>query len=137
MTSIRDMERTLLQEQLDALKHLAATMTEIAGRWSGQIVNNVLQVFTGTFPAEGYISAEYGAAIGAVTVTNLDDTVTITVVSGGASGSAPTSGTGVHKVPPRQTVTVPIGAHQFTIYGTAADEVSFVAYTAAARPVSG
>lgn len=135
--SIRDMERTLLQEQVDLLKHLAATMTEVAGRWSGQIVNNVLQVATAVFPAEGYITAEYGAAIGAVTVTNLDDAVTITVVSGGASGSAPSVGTGVHRVPPRASVTVPIAGHQFTIYGTAADEVSWVAYTAAARPVSG
>lgn len=133
----REAERILAAEQLAELRALRQIMTEQAARLSGRIVNNVLAVRTDTFPTAGLLVLDYGAAAGAVQVTNPSAANTITVYGAqDNSGVAPATGTGVYLVPPGQTITVPIASHVVTLYGTAADRVSYAVYTGAVGPSS-
>lgn len=133
----KEAERILAAEQLAELRALRQIMTEQAARLSGRIVNNVLAVRTDAFPTGGVIVLEYGAAAGAIQVTNPAAGNTVTVFGGqDNAGVAPTSGTGVYVVPPGQTITVPVASHVVTLYGTAADRVSYAVYTAAVGPSS-
>lgn len=130
-------EQQLAEETLAILRHQAQATTELMARLGGQIINNVLEVFSGTFPAAGYFARGYGVAIGAVTVDNLAAAATlVTVSSAGPSDSAP-SGVGTYVIDGGQCRTVPIGGRQVTIYGTEGQRFCFIAYTAAARPVTG
>lgn len=131
-------ERVLTAELLEALRHQAQTTTEFMERLGGQIINNVLDVFTATFATDGVITREYNVAAGSVEVCNDLNTNTVTVSSapagGGIAGSAPGGGTGVFKVKGGATRTVALASRTLSLYGTSGDTISVQVFTAAVRP---
>ena len=133
----RDDERTLAAQMLAELRTLAQTTTELAARFQGQVINNVLEVGTQIIPAGGtYVPFEWQAACGSFEIDN-QGTHPMQVTSAGptASGAAPTSGTGVTNIPAGAVRKVNVASHQVTVYGTAADVFCYQAFTAGARPV--
>lgn len=131
-----DAQRTLAAEQLQELRGLAQTMTELAARWSGQAINNVLEVGTVTIPA-GAVGVElsFGAAAGSIWVDNQSAANKMTVQAGAIGASAPTNGIGVAQVPFGQHRTINVASHVVTVYGTAGDTFVYQAFTCGARPV--
>lgn len=87
----RDAERVLAAELLDAFRAAAQTSTEFMERLQGRLVNHVLAVETVEIPAEGWVARNWGAAAGAVEVTNLGAataTATVPAVTVGANPAA-------------------------------------------------
>lgn len=131
----REARRVLDAELLAELRHFAQTSTQFMERLAGQAVNNVLDVFSGTFPTSGEFDRSYDVAAGAITVNNLGAAGhIITVVSDTPGAAAPPGGTGVYFVDGGTSRTVPLASHKFTVWGTAGDKVSFAVYTAAVVP---
>jgi len=125
---------TLLAGQMLAeFRAFAQTHTEFMARLAGNIVNDVLRVWTVTFDATGVVSQDFHVACGSLEVENLG-THPVTVINrGDASGSAPGGGVGVRVVPAGGHRIVPIGSRTLAVYGTAGDQISLVAYTVSAR----
>lgn len=135
--SPREAQRVLTAELLAALRHQAQASTEFMERLGGQIVNNILEQWSGTFDATGIITRDYGVAAGTVTVNNLGAAGhIITVSSSGQGGSAAPSGTGTGLVDGGTERTVPLGSRTMTLYGTNGDRVSFYVTTRAITPSS-
>jgi len=133
----REAERVLAAEQLEELRALRQTMTEFAGRLGGQIVNNVLAVEALVFADSLGVERSWHAAAGAIRVVNLSAANIVTVVAGASTGYAPTSGRGVYFVRPSSSETISIASHVVTFYGTAADKMSYQAWTIGVRPSAG
>lgn len=129
-------EKALSSELLAELRHNAQTTTEFMERLGGQIVNNVLEVWSGVFPADGVLTREYNVAAGSITVNHLGNAANIVTVSSAGPGSSAPTGTGTYVLAGGTERTVPLASRQVTLYGTAADRVSFAVYTAGPRPVS-
>lgn len=133
-------QEAILTEQLQEMRAMAQTMTAWTQRLQGQVINNILEVATYVIPADGYVTREYGAAAGYVTVTPGQALRAYTVEaaaarSGTAPVVAPTLGVGVHLIPLGSVGrTVPLASRTFTIYGTPGDAVSIVVGTAAPMP---
>ena len=131
-------ERVVAAETLEAMRHYAQTTTEFMERLAGQAINNVLEVWSGVIPPEGYLPREYNVAAGAVQVNNLGvlaNVMTVSSTSPTTSGTAP-SGTGTFVVAGGTCRTVPLASHNFTVYGTAGDRISIAVFTAGPRPVT-
>lgn len=127
-------ERELQATLMEQLRHYAQTTTEFAAQLAGQAVNDVLEVFTGTLPPEGYITRTYHVAAGAIEVSNWGVAANfMTVRAGGPAGSVP-SGTGCYVIAGGASRTVPLASRELTIWGTAGDRFSFAVFTAAVRP---
>lgn len=132
----REAERLLAAETLEAARIAAQQSTALSARLQGMLTNDVLGMGTWIFDATGApMPLQFKAAIGALVVRNLSAANTISVVVGGASASAPTSGRGVWRIPPGIREPVPIGNTEATVYGVAGEAISWAAYTAAVRPV--
>lgn len=131
----RETANVLAAEQLAELRHIAQTFTSFAARLEGRLVNDVLEVATRTIPTAGYIALSYGAAAGAVNVSN-PGANTVTVSASGPAEARPTQGIGVYVVPGANSRTVPVASRQITLWGTAGDTVSYIAYAAAPLPVT-
>ena len=133
---MNDAQRALAAEQLQETRSLNQTMTELAARWSGQAINNVLEVGSGSIPSTGTPGVElsWGAAAGSITLDN-QGTHPMTVQAAPIGASAPTGGIGVYPVPANSRRTINIGSHVVTVYGTAADTFAYQAFTCGARPV--
>jgi hypothetical protein len=133
---VNDAQRTLAAEQLQELRGLAQTMTELAARWSGQAINNVLEVGSNVIPSTGTPGVEisWGAAAGSIEVDN-QGTHPMTVQAAPIGASAPASGIGVYPVPANSRRTINLASHVVTVYGTAADVFAYQAFTCGARPV--
>lgn len=128
-------ERELVAELLDALRQQAQTTTEFMARLGGQVINDVLEVATLVIPTEGFIARDYSVAAGCIDVSNLGVAANLmTVTSGGPGAAAPPSGTGVYIIAGGSRRTVSLASHQFTIWGTAGDKVSFQVFTSAISP---
>lgn len=138
MPSNREVERALGAELLEALRHQANTQTEWLERLAGQLVNHVLEVWSGTIGADGYIAREYGVAAGSVLVQNNSTTAghNVTVSSGSPVGSDAPSGLGTWVIPPGACQVVPLASRELTIYGTADDTVGFQVFTSLVQPVA-
>jgi hypothetical protein len=135
----REARRVLDAELLAELRHFAQTSTEFMQRLAGQSVNNVLDVFTATFAADAsglvFITRDYNVAAGCIQVSNLAAAGHfITVVAGSPGQSAPPGGTGVYLVDGGTTRTIALASRVVTLWGTAADKVSFQVFTAAVAP---
>jgi hypothetical protein len=127
----------LTSELVEQLRHLVQTQTEYLERLGGQVMNHVQEVGKFTFDAAATpMQKDYPVAIGCIVVNNTSDT-TVTVVSGAAAGSVPTSGLGAFDVAAGTQRTVPIGGHVVTVYGAAAKSFSFAIFTLGAAPVAG
>lgn len=125
-------ERELLCALLEEVQHFRSTTTEFGARFFGQAVNNVLSVETVTFDSTGYVMRSYHATAGAVEVRNLDDTNSVTVVSG-AAGTVPAQGIGVYVIPPNTVQVVNIASTTFSIFGTNNEKVSFQVFADGGR----
>lgn len=127
--SERQASREVLNQMLAELQRLNATETEMMARLhGGEILNNVLEVATYTFPAGGAWSKDYPAAIGSILVTN-GTAQPITYAAGGAFGGAPTVGSGVQIIPANSWLAIPVGGTTFTLYGTAGGTFGLQAFT--------
>jgi hypothetical protein len=114
---------------VDDIRYLRGTATEMAAHLRSQAVNGVLEVATLAITSDGNLTRTYNTAVGSVVVVNANATA-VTVASGGPTGTvAPTSGRGVMTVPANSWLAVPIGAHQFTVYGTAGQLVGLQVFT--------
>jgi len=133
----RDAERLLFAQLLAEFRDYTQRNTEFIGRLVGNIVNDTLEVASGTFDASGVIVRAFHAPIGHVALDNQSQH-TVTVRSGaGSIGSAPAGGTGVYPVPAGAIRQVGIGDHAVTFYGTAGDTIAWHAFTTPARPGNG
>lgn len=123
-------QKIVLAQAVDELRHAATTLTEFSARLAGQIINDVLQVATGTFDTSGLIALQFQAAAGSIEVCN-NSTHTVTVASRGAEagGVAPAAGIGVYQVAAGATRLVNVASHQITLYGTAGDTISWQVFT--------
>lgn len=128
----REAERQVWGEMLANLQAMHRTMSAFMERYQGVALNNTLEVCTATFDAGGFITRAYHAVAGSVEVANLS-THQITVVSGGPSSQAPLTGRGVAIVQAGVKSIIGIGATSFTLYGTAADTVTFQVFTTGAN----
>jgi hypothetical protein len=126
----------LTAELIEQLRHNAQTQTEILERLGGQVVNHILEGGKFTFDTSAVFQRDFPTAIGSVTVSNIGAN-TVTIASGQAAGSAPTSGIGVYDVPAGAVRTYPIGGHTVTFYGTNGQAFCYVISTAAIQPVAG
>lgn len=130
----RDAERILAGELLEAFRAHAQTSTEFMERLAGRLVNHVLLVETAVFDATATpIYRSFKAAAGAIEVSNRGAN-DITVSAAGPSSSAPPSGVGVYVVAAGTTRVVALASRQVTLYGTAADKLSFQVFTAGPHP---
>lgn len=128
-------EKVLTAELLSALRDHAQTSTEFMRRLAGQSVNNVLDVYSGVFPAEGYITREYNVAAGCVQVSNLGIAGHIvTVVSSGPGGTTPPTGLGSYVIDGGTARTVAVASRVITIWGTAGDRFAFQVFASAVEP---
>lgn len=132
--SSREIRQQLDLENLAAWNEYMLHMTEFAERFQGWLTNHVLLVETIVFTTDAFVFRAVHTPIGALQVRNLSAANTITVVSGQASSSAPTSGVGVYRIPPATKEVVAIGGTQFTVYGTAVDAISLQAFSAGPTP---
>lgn len=124
----KDAERNLTALMLAELREQSALLTEFTARLGSQIVNNVLEVATRTFGDDAYIGMEFAVAAGAIEVSN-DSEHDITVSSASPQSSAPTNGIGVYIVPAASRRVVNVASRTITLYGTAADKVSYQVLT--------
>jgi hypothetical protein len=113
---------------LAELRETRATTTAFIARVAGRAVNSVLEVATRTFSAEGLLSLRFGAPCGAIEIANWS-THPVTVASGATSSNIPPlTGVGVYVVPAGTVRLVNIAAREVTLYGTAADTISYQAF---------
>ena len=129
-----DDQRTLAAQQLQELRTLAETTTELAARFQGQAVNNVLEIGTVILPPAGQNGHSWQAAAGSIEVDN-QGTHPMTVVAASPAATAPTSGTGMYPVPANSRRVINVASREVTVYGTAGDVYGYQAFTAGARPV--
>lgn len=114
---------------LEELRYLRGTSTELMAHLRSQAVNGVLEVATLALDANGVLSREYGTAVGSIIVANTAPR-SVTVASGGdAGGAVGTTGRGLMVVPASSWLAIPIAAHSFTVYGTAADVIGLQVFT--------
>jgi hypothetical protein len=125
----KDAERVLAGHLLQELRHQTQTSTERNARLASQVVNGVLEAGTFVLDAAGRLDRSYHVAIGSVVVVNTTGAIVTVSAGGSTGGAAPTSGDGVHLVPIGQTLTVPLAARQFTLYGTPGASVTLHAWT--------
>lgn len=134
----KEAERILAAELLSSLRAMQATMTEFVERLGGRIINHVLEIRTRAFDTNATpIQLSYGTVIGALMVRAPAHAVTIATGPAAAGSAAPTAGLGVWTVPANTVETVPIGAREVTLYGTANDVVQYVALTSGPIAVAG
>lgn len=134
----RAAQQAILAQILDELVHIRETTTAQAARLGGQVVNSVLEVATKVFPTDGHITLDFPVAAGSIEVTNNGAAANIvTVTSQGWRGDAPAEGIGVYRIPGGQARTVNVASRHITLYGTAADSVSYQVFAAGATPVAG
>jgi hypothetical protein len=124
----RNAERNLTALMLAEIREQNALLTEFTARLGSQIVNNVLEVATRTFPNDAYLGMQFSVAAGVIEVSN-DSEHDITVSSAAPQSSAPTNGIGVYIVPAGERRVVNVASHNITLYGTAADTVSYQVLT--------
>lgn len=135
--SRRDAERLLFQQMLQELRHIRDATTEAAARLTQRITNNVLDVQTKVFGTAGVIRLGYGAAAGSIEVSNWSVAAVVTVyLAGGVDDVAPAVGVGVYRVPAGQTRTITCDTHAITLYGTAADAVTWQVWTKGVEPTT-
>lgn len=126
-------EVQLAMEQLQELRTLAQTTTELAARLSGQAINNVLEVGTWTFDTSAVKVLSWNAACGAIQIRNLGGN-TIAVVSG-TPAVEPAQGTGLYLIPKGVLDIVNVASHTVTVFGTANDTFSYQAFTVGGAPI--
>lgn len=131
----RQAERQLVDELLCELRQLRETSSAAAVA-AQSALNGVLAVETIVIPAGGVVSRQYRTQVGSVVVAN-HGTATVTVSSSPQGPGAPSSGQGLHPVSKSTAVSIPIGSHTVTLYGTADDVVGLQVYTGLVQPMSG
>ncbi len=111
-------------------QHALLNSTQTTERLTNGIVNSVLEVATRVIPAapNPYLTMEFGATAGSIEVVN-HGTNTMTVASGGGSGTMPLGGTGVSRVDPGMTRVIHVNSRMIVIYGTPGDYVGYQAFT--------
>jgi hypothetical protein len=129
-------DKALTAELLESLRHQAQTTTEWMERLAGQAINNVLEVWSGTFDTTGVITREYSVAAGAIEVSNLGVAANLVTVSSSAPGSGAPSGTGTYVIAGATRRTIALASRTVTLYGTAGDRIAFQVFTAGPRPVT-
>jgi hypothetical protein len=133
----RNVEQQLLLEGLAQVRHQMQSYTEMAARLGGQLVNDVLEVYSGVFDADGRWTRQYHVAAGSVVVRNLVATAghNIVVSSAGPGGTGGvSSGTGTWIVPPSTIDTVAVASRSITLYGTVGEAFCVQVSTRAITP---
>ncbi|RGC65002.1 hypothetical protein C5N14_30900 [Micromonospora sp. MW-13] len=115
--SPREAERLMQAEMMQAVASLCESTTALAARLGGRTgaTNGVLLVRLVALPA-GRWSYAGPVAVGSVLITNHHATDPLYVASGD-QGDVPVQGLGVQRVEAGATLSMPIGAHAFTIAG--------------------
>lgn len=130
--SPRQAEHLMQAEMLAAMRSLAESSTELAGRLGRRgAVNGVMESWAGVFPTGGVITRTYEVAVGSITVENLSAANKVIVSSGQSAGDTggQTGGVGVSYVRANSRGIAPIGDHSFVLTGTAGEFVSFEVFT--------
>lgn len=128
-------QQVLLAETLQEMRHAFQTLTAYANRLMGRMTNDVLSVATVIIDASGMAPLQFHAVVGSIEVNNVS-AHTVIVASGGPNPNAavPTAGNGIYAVAAGTSRTVNVASHQITLYGTAADVVSYQCFSDGARP---
>lgn len=127
-----DLQRIELADAVHAIR----TMTEEIGKLRSQVVNDVLTSELLTLDATGQASREFRVPFGSVTVANPNGSEVI-LQGGGAQGSPPGGGNGVHAIPSGTQRTINLSHHVLTLYGTPGARISLEAFTKAQPPTAG
>lgn len=133
----RNVEQQLMLEALAQVRHQMQSYTEMAARLGGQLVNDILEVYSGVFDADGRWFRTYHVAAGSVVVRNLVATAGHNIV---VSASAPggtggvSSGTGTWVVPPSSIDTISVSSRSITLQGTAGEAFCVQVSTRAITP---
>ena len=114
----REHERDLLEQLLHSIDSLSDTTSEAIGRLTGTVLHSVLLNELIPFDSTGVITRRFGARIGSALVLNYTTTDLYTF-TGPPDATAPGQGVGVNFVPAGTWLSMPVGGHQFTIYGAA------------------
>lgn len=131
----QEAERTLVYCLLDELRQLRETSSATAAA-ARAALNGVLAVETLVLDATGAATRQYRVQVGSVVVAN-PGANDLTVSSAPLGGGAATVGSGQYPVSAGTAVSVPIGSHTITLYGTAGDTVGLQVYTGLVQPMSG
>ncbi|HET6215353.1 MAG TPA: hypothetical protein VFE14_20980 [Micromonosporaceae bacterium] len=135
--SRRETEATLAAELLAELRYIRNHLTGSAEKRGTGVVNHVLEVATRLFDTDGLITMSFGVPCGSIEVNNVGN-ATVTVASGPPTGTgAPAKGVGVYKVAAGTTQWVNVNHREVTLWGTAAQNVSYQAYTVGTAVIPG
>lgn len=127
----RKAQAMVSSQMLAEIQHALNTQTEQIARIAGNIRNNVLESGTYTFDASGVIQGRYKVAAGSIDVDNLSAANAMILVPRADSGGTPPSqGIGMRVIPKASfRPSLPLDSHDWTLYGTAGDQVSLAVYT--------
>jgi hypothetical protein len=128
MTTIRQAEKTLLEDMLEELRQQKRTSTEMVSHLRGLAVNAVLAIEIAEFDAAGIITRSWNVPFGCVAVAN-HGTGEVTVASGGPQDTPPTQGTGLALVPKDISRVINLAGMTLTLYGTPGERVSLQVFT--------
>jgi len=131
----RSMEQAVLAEMLEELRRGTASMALLRSL----IDNDVLTTRVVLFDSTGVWTESFATRFGSLWVANHGVAGhDVTVLSGPPpTGTAPTSGVGVHVVRGATSAVVNMADGQYTLIGTAADRCSVQVFTKPQPPASG
>lgn len=125
-------EEALARELLAAMQRAAAASSQTAELLATGVRNNVLEVSTRVFDAEGRVSLSWQSTAGCIEVSNLTD-ADITVAAG-ATAVQPLAGVGCYVVPAGAVIPVNVNSREVTLFGDVAGRVSVQVWTIGYRP---
>lgn len=126
----REAQALMQAELLQAIRSLVDSSTEISSRLGRRgATNGVLDVFLDTIGVNGFITRDYPVTIGSVGIINHSATTAVTVHSGPAGPSAPTSGRGVQRIEPGSYLVMPVADRAFAVWGAATTILSVQVFT--------
>ncbi len=125
-------EEALTRELLAAMQRAAAASSQTAELLATGVRNNVLEVSTRVFDADGRVSLAWQSTAGCIEVSNLTD-ADVTVAAG-ATAVQPLAGVGCYVVPAGAVIPVNVNSREVTLFGEVAGRVSVQVWTIGYRP---
>ncbi len=132
---LKTMEAALLAELLEEIRDSKAQTTRELARLRSGIVNDVLFSGLVVLDANGQYTESFLTPFGSLAIANHDDTTDLIVQNGPPMSGAPNKGIGVALVPKGVFAVINMSATEYTIYGTAAKQVTVQVFAKAQPPV--
>jgi hypothetical protein len=132
----RELANTLAAEQLEALRRMHETTTELTAKVAGMQVNSVLQHELVKLDTSGQASRQWHVPMGSAFVANYNGS-DVTIATGGAGASAPGFGNGIARIPAGTWQVVNLAGPTLTIYGAAGGMVGIQVFSKSQPPCAG